>query len=107
MVDNKGRVAKSFGRSRGWTTQQMNVPYYMAVDRDGTVFVADSNNMRVILLSSELEYRRILLSERDGIRFPYRLVLDEANRRLFVVDFELRNNELKRGKVLVFDILQK
>lgn len=107
MVDDKGRLVKSFGGSRGWTTQQMNVPYYLAVDRHGTVFVADSNNMRIMLLSSELEYKRILLSEKDGIRFPYRLVLDEANGRLIVVDFQVMNSELKMGQVLVFDILQK
>ena len=52
----------------------------MNVDRDHSVFVADYENRRVVLLSARLELVRDIQLE----RWPYRLYLDHVTRRLYV-----------------------
>lgn len=51
--------------------QKLNFPSEMSVDSSGRVYVADYNNDRVILLSSELEWNEILLTKhKDNVQKP-------------------------------------
>lgn len=101
VVDGSGRVLKSIGGEPGLTAGRVNLPLHLAVNSDGCILVADWNNSRVLLLNSQLEFKRELLSKRDGLRFPGRICLPEANDRLIVAD---NLNGWSDGQVRVFDI---
>jgi len=100
MVDSGGRIKKSFGGKCGSTIAQMNRPVYLSVNGNGFVMVADQLNGRVLLLDSNLEYKRVVLSKEDkhGLHDPWNIILDESNSRLFVAD-----NESENQRILVFD----
>ena len=63
VVDADGKLKKSFGGKRGSTIGQMNRPVYLSVDGNGFVMVADRGNSRVLLLDSDLEFKREILSK--------------------------------------------
>ena len=63
--------------------------YYISLDSDDRVFVADRDNDRVILLDSDLKWSRILCSTNEEIedrkiRLPRRLFYDEKTKQLIV-----------------------
>jgi len=58
----------------------------LAVDKDEFIYVADSNNKRVLLLSPTLSFVREIVSS-DQLKWnPIRLFLDVDTRRLYVTD---------------------
>jgi len=94
LVGSDGQVVKSYGGPRGAGNEQMNAPTYVAVDRDGFIFVVDRNNYRVLLLSPALTYVREVVS-RDQLKWkPQRLYVDGDRHRLYVA-------ENQQGKVSV------
>jgi hypothetical protein len=90
IVDKDGKVDHFYG---GMRIPDLNGPGHLAVDDDGFVFVADTYNNRVLLLSPTLKFARIILSP-SLVRHPVsrafapvRLCLDSSDaRRLFVAD---------------------
>lgn len=107
LMDTTACVLTSFGGKKGSDREHLHSPICMAVDKAGSIFLADSGNSRVLLLSRHLKFVRILLSkEKHGLREPYSIHLDEANGRLFLVDNNFRESEkrLSDGRVLVFFI---
>src|SRR6218665_1752538 len=68
--------------------QQLNDPYFLSIDSDDQVFVADTGNDRVILLDSDLKWKCILCPTKDEeerkIRFPCCLCYDEEKKQLIV-----------------------
>ena len=62
--------------------------------------VVDRDNSRVLLLDSDLKFKREILSkeEKHGLRRPTRILLDESNGRLFVAD-----NDSNNQRILIFD----
>ena len=80
----EGTILKSFGSERQRSDSHLSDPVYMAMDRDELIFVADSGNNRVVLLNRGLVFVKELLSEKDGVIEPYRLLLDEASGLLYV-----------------------
>lgn len=46
--------------------RKLRRPCYLALDIDGRVLVVDSGNRRILLLNSDLQLERILLSADDG-----------------------------------------
>lgn len=106
LVDGNGTLASVIGAKQGMSDGRFNSPNYLAVDRSSkSVFVADQNNKRVVLLGPQLSFKRELIQEADGLRYPVRLALD--GQRLFVADANcsMENNEFKwtDGCVNVFD----
>jgi len=95
MISADGRhIVHSHGGQRGSDTDQYDGPYHLAVDDNEFVFVADSDNRRVTLLSPTLEYVREVVS-RDQLKGePWYLYLDTRQRLLYVAD----NRELDVGK---------
>ena len=87
-VDREGHVIRSFGGRRGKGQHQVNLGYdgHMAIDSVGQVLVADSGNDRILLLSEELKFDRILLHKKRGDfnSRPNRLYYDEQNKRSIV-----------------------
>jgi len=86
IVDDDGRVTRSYGGQRGSGVGQLNLPCHLAVDEDSQfIFVADSHNYRVVMLSPTLEFVRYIS---EGLSRPYRLYLHHTTRRLYVGHWE-------------------
>jgi len=94
MVDDDGRVTRSYGGEYGSGDGQLDSPLHLAVDEDSQlIFVADSGNDRVVVLSLALEFVRYIS---EGIQWPKRLHLDQTTRRLYVAQ--------GRGRVIVIQL---
>jgi len=82
IVDDDGRVTRSYGGQSGSGVGQLNWPIHLAVDEDSQfVFVADCRNNRVVVLSPTLEFVRYIS---EGLSKPQRLYLHQETRRLYV-----------------------
>ena len=93
MIDNTGRVIKCYGGNIGSGIGHLNVPLYLAINRNGFILVADQLNNRVVQLNSSLEY----ISETVGIQVPQRILLNEERGRLYVKEFNTKS-------LTVFDV---
>ena len=78
-------------------SQKLNDPFYLTLDSDDRVFLADRENQRAVLLDSDLKWNRILCPAKEDveetmIRWPQRLYYDEERKQLIVGgrDFYLR-----------------
>jgi len=82
IVDDDGRVTRSYGGQRGSDAGQLDEPCHLAVDEDSQfISVADLCNNRVVMLSPTLEFVRDIS---EGLSRPRRLYLHHATRRLYV-----------------------
>jgi len=82
IVDDDGRVTRSYGGRYGSGVGQLNWPRHLAVDEDSQfVFVADRDNDRVVVLSPTLEFVRYIS---EGLSRPCHLHFDNATTRLYV-----------------------
>jgi len=97
-------VIKSHGGQRGSDIGQYDEPRYLAVDNDECVFVSDSNNRRVTLLSPTLDYVHQVVSLDAGKWLFCRLCLDIHRRHLYVADNEWEDFKYTRGRVVVFNL---
>ena len=93
MIDNTGRVIKCYGGNIGSGIGHLNLPGYMAIDRNGFIFVMDFFNNRIVQLNSSLEY----IGETVGIQQPIHILLNEERGRLYVIE---NNNK----SLTVFDV---
>lgn len=103
-LDTNGHLQASFGGEKGPSKEHLRGPTYLAVDKEGMIFVAEYANSRVQLLSQSLKLKRIILSkDTHGLRVPWSRHVDEAIGRLFVVDNDYENPKpLKVGRILVY-----
>src|SRR6218665_578200 len=66
--------------------QYLNLPSYLSLDSNDQVFVAEADNMRVILLDSDLKWNKVLRPKIDEsesmMRLPLRLCYDESKKQL-------------------------
>ena len=74
---------KSYGGGPGSGIGQMDLPCYLAIDRNDVIRVVDFNNNRIIQLNVLLEFIR----ESAGLKKPTRMYLHEQTRSLYVADF--------------------
>jgi len=82
MIDDDGRVTRSYGGEEGSGDGQLHWPEHLAVDEDSQlIFVADSCNHRVVVLSPKLEFVRYIIEISSE---PARLYFDQTTRRLYV-----------------------
>ena len=82
VVDDDGRVVRSYGGRRGSDVGQLRWPRHLAVDRDSQfLFVTDEYSNRVVLLSPTLEFVHNVV---EKLTHPRRLHLHQSTRRLFV-----------------------
>jgi len=82
IVDDAGRVTRNYGDQRGSDVGQLCLPRHLAVDEDSQfIFVADSYNNRVVLLSPTLQFVRYIS---EGLSRPCQLYLHNTTRRLYV-----------------------
>ena len=106
MISADGRhVVHSHGGQQGSDIGQYNMPSHLAVDHSDNecVYVVDSFNRRVTLLSPTLSYiRQVVSSDKPKWR-PFILYLDVQRRRLYVTDNEWKDQK-STGRVLVFSV---
>ena len=83
LVDDEGKVTRSYGGQLGSHVGQLNWPRHLGVDKDSQfVFVADWFNInRVVLLSPTLDFLRYFS---EGMSRSERLYLRHTTRRLYV-----------------------
>lgn len=103
----EGRLLLSWGEP-GSGPGQFHVPHGIAIDREGTVFVADRENSRIQLFSPDGKF----LSERTDIARPCQVTFDAAG-HLFVAELGYRSGmwpgttaptpDATGGRVSVFD----
>ena len=106
LVGSDGQVVKSYGGQWGPGSGELDFPRHMAVDKDGFVFVADSGNQRVLLLSPLLTYVREIVSREQLKWEPVRLFLDCDRRRLYVAENRADNDDgdYTAGRVVVISV---
>jgi len=94
-VNTGGEVLRQFSGSHlsslGWTTD-------VAVDSHGNIFVADEDNVRILLLDAHLSLRRVIDDHQLNYKWPVCLCYREQSGQLLVGFYE-------DGGVAVFDVL--
>ena len=108
VISADGRhIVHSHGGQPGSDTNQYNWPLHLAVDDNESVFVADSGNRRVTLLSPTLQYVGQVVS-RDQLKCgpPGSLYLDTQRRHLYVAEDEWNAEQrtCTAGRVAVFSV---
>ena len=93
MIDATEFVIRCHGGDPGSGMGQLNMPSYLAINRDGFIFVADRENNRIVQLNPFLEY----VSETTGVDRPHRILLDEERGKLYAMEFS-------NSTIVVFDI---
>jgi len=96
LVGVDGAVVRSYGGLEGSDLSHMNGPAGLAVDREGRVVVADSDNNRLLAIDKSLSSARVSVFELDG---PYSLWYDQSRRRLYIGEWD-------GGRVTVIDNLK-
>ena len=96
-VSTEGQVLRQFSSS------SLSEPEHIAVDRQGNIFVLDSDagyQGRILLLDAQLSLRRVIFDTRQlNYRLPQCLCYTEQSGQLLV--------GLRDGSVAVFDVLQR
>ena len=84
---------------------QYKVPSHLAFNHDNEcVYVVDSFNRRVTLLSPTLDYIRQAVSSDKLKWLPTRLYLDVQRRRLYVTCNERKEDDWTAERVVVFNV---
>jgi len=86
LVDDEGKVTRSYGGQPGSDVGQLQRPFHLAVDGDSQfIFVVEWSNHRVVLLSQTLEFVRHFSAK---LTCPHRLYFHQTTRRLYVGDYD-------------------
>ena len=89
IIDNTGRVIKSYGGNK----EQLDWPVHLAIGRDGSILVVDQDNNRIVQLSKSLEY----MNEFIEFEEPVTLLLREELGRFYVI-------EMNDASITILDI---
>lgn len=94
------QMTGSYGSANGSGTGRLDRPCRLSVDPFGYVFVLDSNNDRVQMLSPSLAYIRDIINRNNcDLKQPRRMFLDLESGLLYV--------GLITGRVLVVRVISK
>ena len=109
LVDANKKLINSYGKARGGAdgeNGQFYTPTHLAVDKNNFVFVADYNNYRIVLLDSNLDFIKVLITPESSLYRPCRIALDETDGdkvRLFVGE----DKKETKARILVFYIKRR
>ena len=81
ILDTKtGRlsVLRSYGSTPGQHAGHLHWPRHLVSDENGSTYVADCSNNRVLLLNEQLGLKRVILANRQSVELPWRLALAPA-----------------------------
>ena len=82
IIDSTGRMIKCYGGSKESGKGQMIWPVNLAINRNGSILVADYDSNRIVQLDASLEY----MNESIGFKQPIRLLLNDELGRLYVLE---------------------
>ena len=86
LVDDEGKVTRSYGGQPGSDVGQLQRPFHLAVDENSRyIFVVEWSNHRVVLLSPTLEFVRYFSAK---LTCPHRLYFHQTTRRLYAGDYD-------------------
>ena len=80
-VDGQGRVTHTYGQGDG---EGLSYPCHMVRGSQGQLVVADTKNHKLHLVDASGQLSCHLLTQSDGIHYPYCMWLDEATSLLYV-----------------------
>lgn len=94
-IDDNGNILKAYSGKRGSGSNQMNKPSYLALAPDGSVYVADFENRRVVHVNAGLSSMEVSLTTEDLLSRqggdsgdktgrPWRLSINENGNKLLV-----------------------
>lgn len=96
VMERAGTVLKYFGELRN--RDHLDYPIYLDIDGCGNILVADFIKSRVLLLSSDLTFKRTLTTHQSRC-YPKKVCFDKSYGRVFVVE------QTKSGDIVsVFNI---
>jgi hypothetical protein len=104
LLSDTGDVLKCYGSTNGSGIGHLDVPARVFEDEYSNIWVADLNNKRIVVLSPSLEYITTLLSAKEGLQGPYRMLVDGS--LLYVSDNTVEGGLAVSGRVLVFQLQQ-
>ena len=78
LIDNKGKLIKSFGGTTGTEGGPLQYPRQMVVDQDGFILVGDYDNNRVVLLDSNLKFVKDLIPASAGMKNIFAVCLEKT-----------------------------
>ena len=81
VVDATGSILLSYGAQSGSGNGQLDWPCHISLDKDDSVFVADSTNNRIVLLNAAAQLVREYVG---SLSHPRRLHFERATRRLCI-----------------------
>jgi len=90
VVDSDGSILFHYGAQPGSGMGQLNWPCHLSHNTDELVFVADSSNNRIVLLTRDMQFMRHYVG---SLSHPRRLHLERETRRLYISEL--------RGRVVV------
>jgi len=80
------------GNGKGQALNQLNQPYGLCIDNEKTIYVADSNNHRIIAWKKDATRGEIVAggngkgSENHQLSYPLKVIIDEVNDSLVIAD---------------------
>jgi len=83
IVGPDGYLRHAYGGKPGSGDLQLHTPSHLAPTSGNHLIVADSDNWRIVLLNSALEFVRYIGVD---LREPYRLFFDKQASRLYVAE---------------------
>jgi len=94
------RTVRSYGGLEGSALTQMKNPRGLAVDGEGHVLVADSDNNRLLVMDQSLSSaREMYVNVAGGLKGPRCLWYDQSRKRLYI-------GEGHQRRVIVIDHLK-
>lgn len=106
VFDLEGKYLKYIGMGRGFGPGQLYFPTYVAVDKEGKVYVTETMNSRVSVFSPEGHFVRFIGERGNAFGMfdkPKGVALDSFG-NIYVVDSAWSNVQIfnQRGQVLLF-----
>jgi len=100
LVDRKGAVVRSYRGQTGSQMMKMEYPAGLAVDKHGSILVANEGNNSLLVIDSSLtSAHEMSVSVDRGLRSPRSLWYDKSRGRLYIGEFD-------RSRVIVIDRLK-
>ena len=82
-IDFNGRVVRTVNNQhKNIASIQFNMPYYLTLAVNNHVIVADGHNERIVVLTEDLQLKRVLINSLDAQ--PHRLCFSQQTGVLFV-----------------------
>jgi DNA-binding beta-propeller fold protein YncE len=106
VFDLEGKFLRDIGRGKGHGPGQLYFPTYVAVDKEGRVYVTETMNARVSVFNPEGKFLRHVGERGDAFGMfdkPKGIALDSFD-NLYVVDSAWSNVQIfnQKGRVLLF-----